>query len=247
MPRVAKKQPDSPQIDTTPGGIASVDKALHLLALFDSKKPEWTLTQLAQHSGLYKSTALRLLVSLEGANLLSRNSDGSYRLGHEISRLHAVYRLGATLDTVVLPVLQRLVQMTGESAAFHVRQGHERVCLFRVDSPNALRDHIKAGDILPLFKGSGGRVLAAFDPTLYEEPEYKAERNVYKRIVQDGYMTAKGDRLQEIAGISAPVFSRNRIVAALTLTMPEHRYQDVYVRHVLALARELTVLMEQMS
>jgi DNA-binding IclR family transcriptional regulator len=40
---------------------------------------------------LYKSTALRLLASLEHAGLVQRHADGRYALGPEVARLNAVY------------------------------------------------------------------------------------------------------------------------------------------------------------
>jgi hypothetical protein len=96
-----------------------------------------------------------------------------------------------------MPVLRELVARTRESAAFHVRQGNERVCLHRVDSPQVVRDHIRVGDVLPLNRGSGGRVLMAFAG---------ARGAVYERIRQDGVVVMNGDRVPELTGVSAPVF-----------------------------------------
>ena len=138
-----------------------------------------------------------------------------------------------------MPVLRALVQATGESAAYHVRQGRERLCLYRVDSPHPVRDHARVGDLLPLEKGAGGRVLVAFDAELGDW--VKSDRNHYARVRADGFEALVGDRHSEIAGISAPVFHKNgELAAALTLTMPAHRYDERHVRHVLAAARQLT-------
>ena len=53
-------------------------------------------------------------------------------------------------------------------------------------------------------------------------------------------MTAVGDRLAEVAGIPAPVFHADgSVAAALTLTMPAHRFDERHVGKVLAAAREL--------
>jgi DNA-binding IclR family transcriptional regulator len=50
-----------------------------------------------------------------------------------------------------------------------------------------------------------------------------------------------GDRLAEVAGISAPVFHADGgLAAAVTLTMPSHRYKESYAKHVLEAARKLT-------
>ena len=243
MPRKAQtvSVPDS---DPAPGGAASVDRALSLLAAFRSGDSALSLAELAARTGLYKSTALRLLASLEHANLLQRLENGSYALGGEVARLGAVYAASFSLDRVVLPVLRDLVVRTGESAAYHVLRGRGadavRLCLYRVDSPHPIRDHIRAGDVLPADRGSGARVLAAFDPERQREAGAK-ERKLYAAIRERGYYAGVGDRLAEVAGISAPVFHADgKVAAALTLTMPAHRYDEKLVQPVLEAARELS-------
>lgn len=223
-----------------PGGAAAVDRALSLLAAFQAGESALSLAELAARTQLHKSTALRLLASLEHARLLQKLDDGRYALGHEVARLHGIYAASFSLDRVVLPVLRELVAATGESAAYHVRQGDARLCLYRVDSPHPIRDHIRAGDVLPLTQGSGARVLVAFDPALSASLG-RQDRTLYARIRADGYVASVGDRLAEVAGISAPVFHADgSLAAALTLTMPAHRYQDSHVREVLAASRRLS-------
>jgi len=235
------KPPPSPvKPDAAPGGAAAVDRALALLCAFRSGDAVLSLSELAQRTSLYKSTALRLLASLDHAGLVQKIEAGGYALGGEVARLASVHSASFSLDRVVLPVLKQLVAATGESAAYHVRQGDARLCLYRVDSPHPIRDHIRAGDLLPLARGSGGRVLVAFDPELAKAAPPR-DRRVLAQIREQGYYAATGDRLAEVAGISAPVFAADgRIAASLTLTMPAHRYQARYVKAVLEGARQLT-------
>ena len=222
-----------------PGGVAAVDRALSLLCAFKEGDLSLSLAELAQRTRLYKSTVLRLLASLEHGGWVQRLDDGRYAVGAAAARLHAVYEQSFSLDKLVMPVLRALVKTTGESAAYHVRQGRERLCLYRVDSPHPVRDHARVGDLLPLGKGAGGRVLVAFDAELGDW--VKSDRNHYARVRADGFEALVGDRHSEIAGISAPVFHKNgELAAALTLTMPAHRYDERHVRHVLAAARQLT-------
>jgi DNA-binding IclR family transcriptional regulator len=226
------------------GGAAAVDRALTLLSAFRPGDAALTLAELSQRCGLYKSTALRLLASLQHAQYIEKLEDGRYALGPQIARLHAIYTDGFSLERVVMPVLRRLVDATGESAAYHVRQGSGatavRQCLCRVDSPHPVRDHIKAGDVLPLDRGTGGRVLTAFDPQASRRGS-AADRKLYATIRERGSYAAVGDRLAEVAGISAPVFHADgSIAAAVTLTMPSHRYKEKFARHVLEAARSLS-------
>lgn len=236
----------SAPVKPAPGGAAAADRALALLAAFRAGDGALSLAELAQRTGLYKSTALRLIASLEHARLLQRLPEGGYVLGSEIARLHAIHAASFSLDHLVLPELQRLVKATGESAAYHVRQGEGReavrLCLYRVDSPHPVRDHIRAGDVLPVDRGTGGRILMAFDPALARRVR-PADRALLAAIRQRGFHAATGDRLAEVAGISAPVFHADgTLAAALTLTMPSHRYDERYVKHVLEAARRLTGL-----
>ncbi|HEY8608407.1 MAG TPA: IclR family transcriptional regulator [Noviherbaspirillum sp.] len=214
--------------DAASGGIAAVDKALSVVAAFQSGDGPLTLAELAERTRLYKSAVLRALASLEHRRWVQRIGDGRYVLGSEIARLYGIYSSSFSLERAVVPVLEELVRRTGESASYHVRQGEARICLHRVDSPHPVRDHARAGDVLPLHRGAGGRVLVAFDEDLPEQ-EGRSAKAYYNRIRKQGYCAVVGDRMAEVAGISAPVFGQDgRLVGALTLTMPAHRYRADY-------------------
>jgi DNA-binding IclR family transcriptional regulator len=214
------------------GGVAAVDRALMLLSAFRAGDRELTLATLAERTGLVKSTALRLLASLLHAGFVRRSEAGLYALGPEIARLDGLFSASFTLEADVMPVLAKLVAKTKETAAFHVRRDDKRLCLYRVDSPQVIRDHGRVGDLFPLDRGAGGRVITAFEG---------AKGAVYARIRREGFAAIVGDRLPDIAGVSAPVFGADRkLVGAITLTLPAHRYKDTLVAPVVAAARELT-------
>jgi DNA-binding IclR family transcriptional regulator len=215
-----------------PGGAAAVDRAISLLAAFGPGDQALTVTELSERTRLYKSTVLRLLASLAHGRLLQRTSEGHWKLGPEVSRLAAIYAASFSLADTVLPEMRRLVDRTQESVAFHVRQGDQRLVLFRVDSPHLLRDHVRAGDTLPLDRGAGGRVLMAFGG---------ARGRLYDRVRRDGFVIITGDRVPGLCGISAPVWgSAHELVGALTLTAPEQRVQPSFVDELRQAAAALT-------
>ena len=215
-----------------PGGAAAVDRAISLLAAFRAGDQSLSVTELAERTRLYNSTVLRLLASLAHGGLVRRTAQGRWALGAEVARLAGLYAASFSLEDVVLPEMRALVERTQESVSFHVRQGEQRLVLFRIDSPQLLRDHARAGDLLPLDRGAGGRVLMACAG---------AKGRLYEQIRRNGYAMLAGDRIPGLAGISAPVWRPGReLVGALTLTAPEQRVQPSFVDELRASAARLT-------
>ena len=112
--------------------VEAVERALAVLDAFHADKPAMTLGEIAAATGFYKSTILRLAGSLERLGYLVREDGGAFRLGPALWRLGSIYRAQFNLGDAVRPELRRLVEATGETASFYIRQGQSRVCLFSV-------------------------------------------------------------------------------------------------------------------
>src|SRR5690349_18170236 len=75
-------------------GVAAVDRALSILSAFVDNEPSLSLSRIAQRTGLYKSTTLRLIDSLEAAGYIRRLQSGDYQLGPTLFRLGMQYQKG---------------------------------------------------------------------------------------------------------------------------------------------------------
>lgn len=224
-----------PQGLMAPGGVTSVDRALSLLDCFDENSPMLSITELAARKNLHKSTVLRLLASLHHAGIVTKSQEKLWSLGPKIPRLYAAYTKGFSYETTIRPLMVALMKRTNECVSFHVRRGNQRVCLLRVDCSQPLRDHIREGDLLPLNKGSGGRVLLAFSGN-------KGPR--FDTIRANGGIALVGDRIPGLAGASAPVFSSTgQFVGALTLTAPETRFKKTFLNEVKKTAAQVSQLL----
>ena len=88
------------------------------------------------------------------------------------------------------------------------------------------------GDLLPLDRGAGGRVLTAFGG---------ARSELAERVRRDHVIGLKDDRTPGLAGVSAPVFDADgQLVGAITLTMPTDRYSERHLKPVHDAALALT-------
>ena len=191
-------------------GVEAVERAFKLLDAFDERKAGLALKDLAQRTGLTKSTILRLAVSLERFGYLVRDRESLYHLGPTLWRLGSLFRQNMDLGGVVRPVLQGLVEKTNESASFYVARNNAGVCLYRVNSMRLARDHVEEGDLLPLDIGATGHVLRAF----MGEPGA-----MFDAIRKDRFYVSMGERDPDVAGIAVPVLSPDHVaIGAITLS-----------------------------
>ncbi|MDI4231842.1 MULTISPECIES: IclR family transcriptional regulator [unclassified Bradyrhizobium] len=198
-------------------GVAAVDRALTILGAFEEKPEPMSLAELSRHTGMYKSTLLRLMTSLQEFGYLVQLPEGRYHLGPTPFRLGAIYQRANNLHDQVMPVLRQLVAAGTESPSFHVRHdGKRRLCVFRIDSQHSTLDRVEAGMLLPLDRGAAGRVILAFDGENGE---------AYDRIRRGAIAVSFGERDPDCAGIACPVFGPNgKLVGALSLSGPKPRF-----------------------
>lgn len=199
------------RIKSSLSGVAAADRVLQVLTAFQNGDRVLKLSEIAERTGLVKSTIMRLAISLEKYGLVSNLGDGGYRLDAEVLRLGSVFQHSLDLASHVVPVLERLVDKTGESASFYVRRGSRRLCLFRVDSPHLLRIHAYPGMFLPMDKSAIAAVL-----------RYFKEGSNAPAITLPTYTVGATD--PHTASAAAPVFRADGALAgALALSGPTTR------------------------
>lgn len=143
-------------------GVEAVDRAFRILKAFDISDRPLTLSTLCERTGLHKSTVLRLTVSLERDELLVRLPDKRFRLGPAVVRLAQVFDAMVALPLIAREPGRRLMEATGLSVTIFVAEGDTRVCVFRLDPPESLRDAIDVSDVRPLDDSAVGQTLRQY-------------------------------------------------------------------------------------
>jgi DNA-binding IclR family transcriptional regulator len=205
------------------GGVAAVDRALAILAALgaDGTGAPVSLALLAERTGLYKSTILRLLESLSRANFTQRAGDRGWRLGPGPVPLADAYRRGFRIADLVAPVLREMRGTCGESASFYVRDADRRLCLCRIEAAHPVRDAVREGDRLPLDRGAAGRAFLAFG---------NAER-VRTVAAAERVLVSYGERSAETAGVAAPVLGADgTLIGVIGFSGPLTRFTPPAVR-----------------
>lgn len=199
-------------------GVDAVERALTLLGAFQTDKRTLSLHELAQATGFYKSTILRLAASLERFGYLRRREDSRYQLGPACARLASAHGAAFDFSEVLKATIKELAATSNETVSYYIRDGNERVCLFRQNSTRAIRHHVDEGARLPLDRGAAGLVLLAFGGE---------EGSRFERIRRDGYVVSLGERDPDAAAVSVPLFdAHDQLLGALTISGLRTRFNS---------------------
>jgi DNA-binding IclR family transcriptional regulator len=223
-----------------PGGVQSVDRAVAILDVL-AERSEAGVTEIASAIGVHKSTASRLLASLEGGRLVEQTTHrGSYRLGSGLLRLAAPVSGRMDVTREGRPVLEALAGEVGETVNLAVLRGTDVVNLEQVRGPATITTVNWVGQPTPLHATSGGKVLLAalapddlaaflarplprFTPeTITERPALEHE---LARVREQGYATTTEELEQGLDAVAAPVRDAGgHVVAAITVSGPVYRF-----------------------
>ena len=130
--------------------VQSVDRALTILELL-ARGGESGVTEIAAGLGVHKSTAFRLLATLEAHRMVEQVNDrGQYRLG--VGNLRLAGATTARLDVVTeaRAVCRQLAADTGETVNITVRSETSALYLDQVAGSSALQSHNWVGQRIPL-------------------------------------------------------------------------------------------------
>ena len=199
-----------PLESTNKAGVAALERALSILGCFRKIDRGLTLAEMAQRTGFYKSTILRLCVSLERFGYLVRLPNGYFVLGGAVFRLGQIYQNSFDVGDFVLPVLRNLSAATQQSASLWIKESEFRVCLYRIEAYGAVRDATaQVGERWPLNRGgSVSTVLCAFSGVRGDQ---------YDKVRRAGIAVSLGEFLPELAAITCPVFTMDGLLGALSL------------------------------
>jgi DNA-binding IclR family transcriptional regulator len=208
-------------VDSLSGsGVQTIDRAVGILEALARTGP-CTLADLVRETGLPRPTVHRLAVALEEHALVVRDRGGRFRLGGRLVGWGAAAGAGLALVEPARAVLERLSTDTGESAQLYVREGDRRVCVATHERPTGLRDTVALGAMMPLAKGSGGRVLLAWAS---DGDRFDVDPDVLATVRAEGWAATVGEREPGVASVSAPVRVGGEVVAAIGVSGPAERF-----------------------
>ena len=142
----------------------SVERALQLLDELGSGPKR--LGPLAEKLGVHKSTALRLLQTLERKGFVRRQGEApDFALGLHLVELSGSLLASLDVRQVASDPIKRLGALTGETVHLAIRDCAEVVYVDKVESTHPVRMYSRVGARAAAYCTGVGKILLAYTPT----------------------------------------------------------------------------------
>ncbi|USK66085.1 IclR family transcriptional regulator [Peribacillus frigoritolerans] len=202
-----------------------------------------SLNEIANISGIPKTSVYRMVMSLEEMGLLDKGRDGKYSLGLLFLQFGHLVAERLDIRQVALPIMQKLHDKVGEAVNLVVQDGKEAIYIERLDTKQRVRLNTAIGRRTPLYAGACSRVILAFQPQ-YEREQYLEQielksiasgtitdkerlRILLEESQKTGYTVSHSELENYISAVAAPIFNdKGYIIAGISVTGLEVGYRN---------------------
>jgi DNA-binding IclR family transcriptional regulator len=237
-----------------PSLIQSVDRAVAILDLL-AQEGWQTGAEVARGLRVHRSTALRLLGTLERHALVERDTrTAKYRLGRRLPQLASVVTGEFDLRHVARPVCERLAGILGETVTLDVLDADEIVPIEQATGSTSVVSVNWLGSRTPIHCTASGKVILAFAPDALRQrllarplvartPHTIVDRRELETqlaAARDAGFARTYEELEVgLDAIAAPVHSADgNVVGALDVSGPAHRLREGGRPELIGLTRE---------
>ena len=201
--------------------VTALARGLEVLRCFSRDASSLGPTEVAQMSGLPKSTVTRLIHTLTTLDYLSYLPDnGKYRLGPAMLTLNTTPREQIDVREIARPLMQELAASTGAQVALVTRDQLSMLYLETFRGQSLVTLNLSVGSRIPLAVTAGGRAYLAGLPAperanllerlrsldehawLTLEPKIQASLDEY---AETGCCSSLGDWVRQIHGLAVPL------------------------------------------
>ena len=198
----------------------AIQKCLQILSIFTLDKAQFSIKEICEQLNFNLSTTYRILTTLEEYGYVSRLKNKEYVVGTQALYLSAIYTQSNHLEQI-RPIVDRIRDMSGETASFFVEEEDKRICLYRAHSRDEIRHNIEQGSRLKLNQGASGRIILAYGKRKNDKQGF------YKDIRDKGYYLSINEHNAALFALAVPVVSNSdKFVGAIVISGPISRFDD---------------------
>jgi IclR family KDG regulon transcriptional repressor len=220
--------------------VRAVERAMDILAAFDSEHEDRGISEIAQVTGLHKATTHRIMMTLLNGGFLERARDGErFRLGLRVVELGLGALRRLDVRRAAFPYMEQLVERFQETCDLGIFDRGWVLYVEVVHSQHSLTIAARIGRRLPAYCTASGRVFLAFLPpevveTILNGPLIPCTGQTITSVArlrqelevtrQRGYAVDDEEYEAGIRAVSVPVRDmEGNVIAALSMPGPTNR------------------------
>lgn len=233
--------------------IQVIHRALDILELLGSQ-PERTfpLGEISQLLELHRATCSNILKTLVQRGYVERlPARGGYRLGSLSSPWQGLAAHDRELSSLARPVLHSLSQQLNETSLLGVIRGTRRVTLECAASDRDLQ--VRSRQVRSVYETASGRLLLAYLPSEQQEafldrvglpdesvwPKVRSAQDLEQALAGiRRKKLARSDSAEHVVGLAVPVWRDDRVVASVSVYLPEVRFTSKSREEIISALRE---------
>lgn len=221
--------------------VRALARGLTILALFDVEHPRWSLNEICARTGISKTTAYRMLRTLEWKDFVVFDAEAEhYHLGRATipGAYLALSYVGFVRATHAF--LEELAEATGETVELTVAGAGGAVVVDQVATTHPFKPNLPIGRILSSVANSSLRMHVAFRPEAARQRILRAAQHrltphtvtdpeeiahQLDTAVREGISYDIEEQDLGVCAVSAPVFGPDGDVkAVVTVVAPSERF-----------------------
>ncbi len=223
--------------------VKSLYKAIKLLDYFTIENPERGISELAELSGMYKSSVHNTVTTFEKCGILQKNlKNNKYRLGLKILQLNYNLCTSDDLRQIMQPYMERASNFGKESVYLAVPSGTEIIYLNAHYPAGVTPGRSIVGIKAPMYcTGVGKAILAHLPEDILDEiaatgfvkytshtiSDIVALKEELALIRQQGYALDNMEHEYGIKCVAVPIKNiRGEVVGGLSISGPSLRFCD---------------------
>lgn len=220
--------------------VQTLSNAIDLINVFETESEPLSISELAQKTGMNRTTLFRLLYTLKSKGFVEMDPHtGKYRLGFRIVQLSSLVLQRLSIRQMLRPHLERLRNTLNLTVHLVVMNDQKAIFIDKLEVADAIFMGSYVGWVAPMYCTASGKLLLSYQDDSFvsdylEKVAFKAY--TYKTLTEpsrlwqevqtirkQGYSVDDEEMVEGLTCYAAPVTDKERIVAAISVSGPTSR------------------------
>lgn len=243
--------------------MKSLNKALKVLDIL-SVREELSLTEICALTGLDKTSAFKILYTLERRSFVLKTANARYRVGEKIVHYNKRLTVRKNIVDVAQPIIHRLCKAMGETVTLAILNSNGRsINIYSEEGASTNHVPSRIGLELDAYSVPQGKVLLAYTSeqilqTILRDISFRAYtpttisspaqlNQVLEEIRANGYCADSNERYDGRSSVAAPIFDQNHeciaTIALVCVTDTFREKKNLFLSEVLRASTEISAEM----